>query len=143
MTISSNTAVCERGFSCMNREKSVMRTRLGENTFDHIMCINIDDSSLDNIDTEKFVSDWIEPAVTSRHLNGQNSSRTETQEEADENVIVLSEQNKIKTLQDLFFFFYLDDVKSFSALVDMNYLIVESVDNTIEANYRILYPLLQ
>ena len=80
------------------------------------MHINIDHSSLDNFDTEKFVSDWIISTVTSRHLTGHNSSRTEIHEEADENVIVLSGQNKIKTLQDYFvciFFSYLDDVKLF------------------------------
>ena len=65
-----------------------MFVRLGEDTLDHIMCINIDGPSLDNFDTEKFVSDWIESTVTSRHLNGHNSSRTETHEEADENVVL-------------------------------------------------------
>ena len=53
------------------------------------MHINIDGPSSDNFDTEKFVSDWIESVVTSRHLNGHNSSRTETHKEADENFIVL------------------------------------------------------
>ena len=44
----------------------------------------------------------------------------------------------------LYFFLYLDDVKLFLALVDMNYLIVIIVDDMIEANYRIIvYPLLQ
>ena len=42
MTIGSRTAFYERGFSYMNREKSVLRTRLGEDILDHIMCINID-----------------------------------------------------------------------------------------------------
>ena len=65
-----------------------MFVRLGEDTLDHIMCINIDGPSLDNFDTEKFVSDWIESTVTSRHLNGHNSSRTETHEEVDENVVL-------------------------------------------------------
>ena len=77
MTVSSNNAVCERGFSCMNTEQSVLRTRLGEDTLDHIMRINIDDASLDNFDTEKFVSNWIESAVTLRNLNGHNSFGTE------------------------------------------------------------------
>ena len=72
----------------MNRETSVLRTRSGEDILDHIMRINIDNPSLDNFGTEIFVSDWIESAVTSRHLNGHNSSRTETHEEANENVIV-------------------------------------------------------
>ena len=39
MTISSNTAACERDFSCMNREKSVLQTRLVEDTLDHVMRI--------------------------------------------------------------------------------------------------------
>ena len=59
------------GFSCMNREKSVVCTGLGEDTLDHIMHINIDGPSLDNFDSEKFVSDCIEFDVTSRH-NGHN-----------------------------------------------------------------------
>ena len=42
MTISINIAVCERDFSCMNREKSVLQTRLSEDTLDHIMRISID-----------------------------------------------------------------------------------------------------
>ena len=74
------------------------------------MPINIDGSSLDNFDNKKF----FESAVPSRYLNGHNSSRTETHEEADENVIVLYRQNKTKTLQDYFvciYFSYLDDVK--------------------------------
>ena len=50
MTISSNTAVCEPGFSCMNREKYVLQTRLGGDTLDYIMCINIDGESLDNLE---------------------------------------------------------------------------------------------
>ena len=42
LTISSNTGACESGFSCMNRENSVLRTRSGEDTLDHIMLINND-----------------------------------------------------------------------------------------------------
>ena len=42
------------------------------------MRINIDSLFLDNFDTEKFDSDWIESVITSRHLNAHNSSRTET-----------------------------------------------------------------
>ena len=53
------------------------------------MSINIDSSSLDNFDTEKFVSDQTESTVPWRHLNCHNLSRTETHELANENVIVL------------------------------------------------------
>ena len=63
----------------MNGEKSVLQT-LVEDTLDYIMHINIDSPSLDNLNTEKVVSDWIESAAT---------CRTETHEEADVNVIVL------------------------------------------------------
>ena len=57
-------------------------------------------------------------------------------------------QNKVKPLQDCLvciFFSYLDDVKLFFSVSRyVNYLIGISVDNTIEANYRIiLYTLLQ
>ena len=54
-----------------------------------LMRVNIDGPYLDNFDAEKFVSDWIESAVTSRHVNGHNSSWTETREEADKNVFVI------------------------------------------------------
>ena len=114
------------------------------------MHINIDGPSSDNFDTEKFVSDWIESAVTSRHLNDHNSFRTEIHDEADEKLFVLKWQNKIKTLLDYFiciYCFFLTFIMRdyFLALVDMNYLIfIRSVDNTIEANYRImLYYFLQ
>ena len=110
MTISSNAAICERGFSCMKRKMSVLQKRLG----DYIMRIN--DPSLENFETEKIVFNRIESAITSRHLNGYNSSRTETHEVSDENVIVLQEQSKIKLLQDYsvcVLFSYLDDVTLF------------------------------
>ena len=55
MIISSNSTICEHGFSCINREKSGLQTRLGEDTLYHIMGINIDGLSIDNFDTEKFV----------------------------------------------------------------------------------------
>ena len=89
MTISSNTAVYERSFSCVKIEESVLRTRLGVDTLDRNMCININGSFLDNFDAEKFVSDWIDSAVTLKHLNGHNSSRIEIHEKVDENIIVL------------------------------------------------------
>ena len=73
----------------MNREKSILQTRLAEDTLGHIMHINIDGLSLYKFEFEKFISDWIESTITLRHLNGHNSSGTETNEEADENAIVL------------------------------------------------------
>ena len=47
----------------------------------------------------------------------------------------------MKTLERYFgcIFFLLDDVKLFLALVDVNYLIVISVDNTMEANYFVVF----
>ena len=79
----------------MNREKSVQWIRLGEDTVDHIIYINIDGPSQDNFDTEKFVFDWIEPTCFMR-------------------------ENKIKTMQDYFVCIYLcsylDDVELFFSL---------------------------
>ena len=86
ITISSNTAVFERGFFFfINREKSVLQIRLGEDNLDHIMCINIYSPSFDNFDTDKSVSDQVKSPVYLRHLNIHHSSRTETHEEPDEN----------------------------------------------------------
>ena len=38
----------------------------------HIRRFNIDSTSLDKLDTEKFVFDWIESVIASRHLYGHN-----------------------------------------------------------------------
>ena len=67
-------------------EKSVQQARLGEDTLDRI---DTDGPPLDNFDTEDFFSDWSESTVILRHLNGHNSFRTETHEEANENVTIL------------------------------------------------------
>ena len=88
----------------MNREKSVIRKRLGQDTLDRSMRINIDGSYLDNFDTEKLVSDCIEFAVTRTHLYGHNSFRTETHEKAQENVIDLYRQDYYNCI---YFFFLL------------------------------------
>ena len=126
----------------MNREKSVLQTRLHEDTLDHIMCINIDGLSLDNFDTENFISDWIESAVTSIHLNGHNSSRTETHEKLTKMLLLYkgkTKQKYFKIILFVFIFFLTWMMWSYLlALVDMNYLIVIIVNNTIEANYRIM-----
>ena len=71
------------------RKLCTTNKKTGEDTLYHVMCINIDGPFLDNFDTEKFVSDWIESPVTLRHLIGHNSCRTETREKANENVILL------------------------------------------------------
>ena len=89
----------------MNREKSVLQIRLGEGNLDQRMRINIDVPSLVNFVTDKFVSDWIESAVTSRHLNVYNSSRSITHKQADENVIVLKGQNKKRHCKIILFTF--------------------------------------
>ena len=68
------------------REKSLLQTRLGEDTLDHI---NIDGPLLVSFDIKKKSSHWSESIVTLRHLNGHNSLRKETHEEANEHVIVL------------------------------------------------------
>ena len=98
----------------MNREKSVLQTRLHEDTLDHIMCINIDGLSLDNFDTENFISDWIESAVTSIHLNGHNSSRTETHKKLTKMLLLYKGKTKQKHyFICIYFFSYLDNVELF------------------------------
>ena len=73
MTISPSTAACERGFSCMNREKTTLRTGLTEGTLDDIMRINIDGSELDNFESNVHVSAWLASAKTVRHLGGHKT----------------------------------------------------------------------
>ena len=68
MTISPSTAQCERGFSCMNREKTVLRTGLNEATLDAIMKINVDGPTTEEFNPERFVNAWMESAKTTRHF---------------------------------------------------------------------------
>ena len=68
MTVSPSTAACKRGFSCMNHEKTSLRSALREDTLDNIMRINIDGSPLDDFETNSYVSKWMDSSKTTRHI---------------------------------------------------------------------------
>ena len=53
-----NTAVCERGFSMMNRIKSEGRSRMGSTMLNSLMCISIDRPSLESFDAQPAVNQW-------------------------------------------------------------------------------------
>ena len=70
MTVSSSTAACERGFSCMNRQKSKLRTHLSHQSLDDIMRINIDGDSMENFKPRRHILNWIGNADGFRHVEG-------------------------------------------------------------------------
>ena len=70
MTISSSTAACERGFSCMNNQKTTLRTTLAHSTLDDIMRICIDGPTLREFNAERHVKSWTSNAKGTRHIKG-------------------------------------------------------------------------
>ena len=68
MTISASTAACERGFSAMNRGKSILRTRLVNRTLEDILRISVVGPSLGNFDAISSVKTWLSSA-NKRHLS--------------------------------------------------------------------------
>ena len=70
MTISSSTAECERGFSCMNDEKTSLRTRLSNETLDDILRINVNGLPLDEFSPKPHVQSWINNVKGTRHVKG-------------------------------------------------------------------------
>lgn len=61
-----STAVCERGFSCLNRIKSDQRTRLVEQTTEDLMRISINGPSLQNFNPIPAIELWWEDSTRSR-----------------------------------------------------------------------------
>ena len=82
MTISASTAACERGFSSMNNEKTDLRTRLNNETFDDILRININGKPFEDFNPKQHVQSWLQTKGT-HHLKGHSkpTKRTREQEE--------------------------------------------------------------
>ena len=59
LTISSSTAACERGFSCMNSQKTDLRTRLAEESLNDIMFLSVNGPSVDDFDASPHVKSWV------------------------------------------------------------------------------------
>lgn len=93
MTISSSTAACERGFSCMNNQKTTLRTTLSHSTLDDIMRISIDGPPLEELKADSHVQSWISNAKGSRHIQGHElppPRKKKRVEGESEDVVVLS-----------------------------------------------------
>ena len=58
LVLPMTTAVCKRGFSCLNRIKSDQRTRLVERTTEDLMRISIDGPSIEEFDPIPAIEIW-------------------------------------------------------------------------------------
>ena len=70
MTLSSSTAACERGFSCMNLQKTNIRTSLLNQTLDDILRISIDGPPVSQFKASEHVISWNSSSKGKRHLEG-------------------------------------------------------------------------
>lgn len=68
--MSPSTAVCERGFSTMNRIKTSTRNSLGSETLNDLMRIAIDGPSIDLFDPSSAIENWLTNTRGTRHVSG-------------------------------------------------------------------------
>ena len=73
MTLSSSNAACERGFPCINNQKTKLRTSLSNQSLDDIMRICIDGPDLKKCDTKSHVQNWVSSAKGTRYLDGHSN----------------------------------------------------------------------
>ena len=74
LTISMSTAIVERGFSHMNIIKGVTRTRLGSETLNDLMEIQINGPSLSDYEPESSIIHWLDKCPGTRHLDGHKTA---------------------------------------------------------------------
>ena len=70
MTVSASTASCERGFSCMNKQKTNLRTTLSHSSLDDIMRICIDGKKIQDFEAGRHVDNWMSTTKGVRHVEG-------------------------------------------------------------------------
>ena len=75
MTFSASTAACERGFSCMNKQKITLRTALSYSSLDDVMRISIDGKEISNFDPDFHVKSWMSKDAGSKHVMGHEPPR--------------------------------------------------------------------
>ena len=75
MTFSASTAACERGFSCMSKQKTTLRTTLSHSSLDDIMGICIDGKEISNFDPDFHVKLWMNRGASSKHVMGHEPPR--------------------------------------------------------------------
>ena len=59
MTINSSTCQCERGFSCMNKQKTNEKTSISNNSLNNIMSIAVNGPDLVDFDASRAVDSWL------------------------------------------------------------------------------------
>ena len=74
LTISMSTAIVERGFSHMNIIIGVTRTRLGSETLNDLMEIQINGPSSSEYEPESSILHWLDMGPGTRHLNGHKTA---------------------------------------------------------------------
>ena len=83
MTISSSTCQCERGFSCMNQQKTKDKVSMNHDTLNDIMLISVDGPELAQFDQKRAVNSWLSSGK--RRLDtghrAQSSKKVKTCEE--------------------------------------------------------------
>ncbi|KAI2645894.1 Zinc finger protein 862 [Labeo rohita] len=80
LTLSPSTAICERGFSCMNRVKTTHRTSLQPETLNDCMQLSINGESVESFCPDKAVRFWMFSGKGSRHLEHKTPTRTKSRE---------------------------------------------------------------
>ena len=69
ITVSAGTAACERGFSCINRQKINTQTSLSQPVcLDDVLRICIDDCGLKQFEVEKNINHWMDIRNGARHI---------------------------------------------------------------------------
>ena len=58
MTFSASTVASERGYSCMNKQKTTLQTTLSHSSLDDIMRICIDGKEISNFDPDFHMKSW-------------------------------------------------------------------------------------
>ena len=75
MTFSASNAACERGFSCMNKQKTTLRNTLSHSSLDDIMRICIDGKEISNFDPDFHMKSWMNKGSGSKHVIGHEPPR--------------------------------------------------------------------
>ena len=79
-TTSASTAACERGFSCMNRQKSNTRCNLTQDALEDIVTINIDGPSVGAFDASSLLERWDDEANGDRRKRFSKSKKMDPEE---------------------------------------------------------------
>lgn len=75
LTLSPSTAICERGFSCMNRVKTVYRTCLKAETLNDLMLLSTNGDEVVDFRPELAVRHWLTSGKGTRHLSHKTPVR--------------------------------------------------------------------